>query len=101
MRELGVVRRAEQVKAFLLAAGLGTRLRPLTDDTPKCMLPWTASLCSTSGLTPSTGAGVDEVLVNLHYLPEVVRRHLRGRAEPPLSTPFSSRPSWAVPGLSW
>jgi len=72
------------VKAFLLAAGLGTRLRPVTDSTPKCML--------TIGGRPLLGiwldafdrAGVDEVLVNVHYLPDAVTRYLAARAGPPL-----------------
>ena len=45
--------------------------------------PSTASRCSTSGSTRSTAAGVDEVLVNLHHLPDVVRRHLAARTGPP------------------
>ncbi len=71
------------MKAFLLAAGIGSRLRPITDTTPKCMLTiggrplldiWLDKLCR---------AGVDEVLVNLHHLPDVVRRHVAARATPP------------------
>ena len=38
MRALGVVRKAAGVKAFLLAAGVGSRLRPITDTVPKCMV---------------------------------------------------------------
>jgi mannose-1-phosphate guanylyltransferase len=71
------------VKAFLLAAGLGTRLRPLTDVTPKCMLVIDDRPMLDIWLDAFDRAGVDEVLVNLHHLPDVVRRHLAGRTGGP------------------
>jgi mannose-1-phosphate guanylyltransferase len=71
------------MKAFLLAAGLGTRLRPITDTTPKCMLVIDDRPLLDIWLDAFHRAGVDEVLVNLHYLPDVVRRHLDGRGAPP------------------
>jgi mannose-1-phosphate guanylyltransferase len=76
------------VKAFLLAAGVGSRLRPITDVTPKCMLTvgdrpmldiWLDALCR---------AGVDEVLVNLHHLPDVVSCHIAARTAPPAVRTF-------------
>jgi mannose-1-phosphate guanylyltransferase len=71
------------VKAFLLAAGIGSRLRPITDVTPKCMLDIGGRPLLDIWLDEFDRAGVDEVLVNLHHLPDVVRRHLAGRAGPP------------------
>jgi mannose-1-phosphate guanylyltransferase len=71
------------VKAFLLAAGLGTRLRPITDTTPKCMLDIGGRPLLDIWLDVFEDAGVDEVLVNLHYLPDVVRHHLDARTGPP------------------
>lgn len=64
------------MKAFLLAAGLGTRLRPITDSTPKCMLDIGGRPLLDIWLEAFDSAGVTEVLVNLHHLPDVVRRHL-------------------------
>jgi mannose-1-phosphate guanylyltransferase len=71
------------VKAFLLAAGLGSRLRPVTDTTPKCMLDISGQPLLDIWLDAFSRAGVDEVLVNLHHLPDVVLRHLAGRDRPP------------------
>ena len=71
------------MKAFLLAAGVGSRLRPITDTTPKCMLAIGGQPLLDIWLDAFDRAGVDEVLVNLHHLPDVVRQHLDARAGTP------------------
>jgi mannose-1-phosphate guanylyltransferase len=71
------------VKAFLLAAGLGRRLRPLTDSTPKCLVPIAGRPLLDIWLDALAGAGVDEVLVNTHHLAGLVRAHLLARSGPP------------------
>lgn len=71
------------MKAFLLAAGLGTRLRPITDTIPKCMLAIDDQPLLDIWLDAFATAGVDEVLVNLHHLPEAVRRHVAARKAMP------------------
>jgi len=68
------------VKAFLLAAGLGTRLRPLTDVTPKCLLRVGDRPLLDIWLDALAKAGVDEILINLHHLADQVRDHLAGRS---------------------
>jgi mannose-1-phosphate guanylyltransferase len=72
------------VKAFLLAAGLGTRLRPITESTPKCLLPIGGTPLVDLWLNALAESGVDEVLVNAHHLAHLVRAHLTARAGPPL-----------------
>jgi mannose-1-phosphate guanylyltransferase len=72
------------VKAFLLAAGVGNRLRPITDHTPKCLLPIAGTPLLDIWLDRLHGAGVDEVLVNLHHLPDLVLQHLEARSGPPV-----------------
>ena len=67
----------EWVKAFLLAAGVGSRLRPITDTIPKCMLKVGDQLLLDMWLDALSRAGVEEVLVNLHHLPDVVRAACR------------------------
>jgi mannose-1-phosphate guanylyltransferase len=71
------------VKAFLLAAGVGSRLRPITDVTPKCMLDIGGRPLLDIWFDAFGRAGVDEVLVNLHHLPDTVRRHLAAHEGPP------------------
>jgi mannose-1-phosphate guanylyltransferase len=76
------------MKAFLLAAGIGTRLRPLTDATPKCLLPIAGRPLLDVWLDALAAAGVDEVLVNLHHLAPLVSRHLDDRRQAPLVRAF-------------
>jgi mannose-1-phosphate guanylyltransferase len=76
------------VKAFLLAAGIGSRLRPITDTMPKCMVPIDGQPLLDIWLDSLDRAGVSEVMVNLHHLPDVVRRHLDQRAGPPAVRTF-------------
>jgi mannose-1-phosphate guanylyltransferase len=71
------------VKAFLLAAGLGTRLRPLTDSTPKCMITIGGRSMIDIWFESLANAGVDEVLVNLHHLASAVREHVAKRVAAP------------------
>lgn len=71
------------MKAFLLAAGVGSRLRPLTDTVPKCMAPVGGQPMLGIWLDALDRAGVDEVLVNLHHLPDVVTAYVAGRAGGP------------------
>ncbi len=68
------------MKAFLLAAGLGTRLRPITDTIPKCLVPvcnrpllgWWVELFERYNIT--------DVLINLHHFPEQVKDYLTKNA---------------------
>ena len=71
------------MKAFLLAAGVGSRLRPLTDTVPKCMVPIDGQPMLGIWLDALDRAGVDEVLVNLHHLPHAVTGYLAERARAP------------------
>jgi mannose-1-phosphate guanylyltransferase len=71
------------MKAFLLAAGIGSRLRPITDTIPKCMVPIDDRPLLDIWLEAFDRAGVDEVLINLHHFPDVVRQHIATRNSPP------------------
>lgn len=64
------------MKAFLLAAGLGTRLRPLTETVPKCLVPVGGRPLLDYWLELLEHHGVMEALVNLHHLPEAVETYL-------------------------
>jgi mannose-1-phosphate guanylyltransferase len=54
------------MKAFLLAAGNGTRLRPLTSEVPKCLLPIQGVPLLEIWLNNCNAAGITDVLVNTH-----------------------------------
>jgi len=57
-----------KVKAFLLAAGTGSRLRPLTDTVPKCLVPIGGKPLLEYWLEALYEAGIEEALINTHWL---------------------------------
>ena len=65
------------MKAILLAAGFGTRLRPLTDTTPKCLVPIKGIPLLEIWLNRLSEAGVDSFLINTHYLHEQVKEFIK------------------------
>ena len=81
------------MKAMVLAAGKGTRLRPMTDNCPKCLMPlagrplldWTLPWLKDV-------AGITDCLVNLHYLPEMVRDYVGDGSKYGLRAVYSFEP---------
>ena len=65
------------MKAFLLAAGHGTRLRPITDTIPKCMVPIQGVPMLAIWLRYCNRIGIDEVLINVHAHAAPVREFLQ------------------------
>jgi mannose-1-phosphate guanylyltransferase len=59
------------IQAFVLAAGLGTRLRPLTDELPKPLIPIFQKSLITFALDHLIGVGVNRFVINTHRHPEV------------------------------
>ena len=66
-------------KALLLAAGMGTRLRPLTNSIPKCLVKIGGKPILQIWLENLSKAGCEEVIINTHYLSEKVEEYLEGR----------------------
>lgn len=63
------------MKAMILAAGRGSRLRPLTDHCPKPMLPLGGRPLLEHAVVLLARHGFDELAVNLHHLPEPIMEH--------------------------
>jgi len=72
--------------AMVLAAGLGTRMRPLTDDRPKALVEVGGKALIDHMLDRLAAAGVDRAVVNLHAFADRLEAHLRARPEPPALT---------------
>lgn len=68
--------------AMVLAAGLGTRMRPITDRIPKPLVEIAGRSLLDRGLDRLQEAGVETAVVNVHHLGEQIIEHARSRAAP-------------------
>ena len=80
------------MKAIILAAGVGSRLRPLTDSCPKPMLPIAGQPLLAHTLDWLQANGVREVALNLHHLPDYVQTGLGNGAAWGMQLQYSYEP---------
>jgi len=65
------------MKAMVLAAGLGTRLRPLTDDRPKALVEIAGRTLLEITLTRLCGFGIREAIINVHHFADMIVAYLK------------------------
>lgn len=77
---------------MVLAAGVGTRLRPLTEDRPKCLIPLAGRPLIDWTLRWLRASGVGECIINLHHFPDKVRHFVGDGAHYDLRVHYSYEP---------
>ena len=68
------------MKALVFAAGLGTRLRPLTDTMPKALVPLAGHPLLEYQIRKLKAAGITDIMVNVHHFPDMIIDYLRANA---------------------
>lgn len=81
------------MKAMILAAGLGTRLRPLTNSVPKPLLPVGGTPLIVWNLLMLRAHGIRQVMINLHYLGDLIQEALGDGAEWDMEITYSPEPN--------
>lgn len=71
--------------AFVLAAGLGKRMRPLTDNCPKPLIRLAGKPLIDYALDSLAAAGITRAIVNVHYLADQIEQHVARRKEPAIT----------------
>ncbi|MBC8716300.1 nucleotidyltransferase family protein [Ochrobactrum sp. Marseille-Q0166] len=71
--------------AIMLAAGLGKRMRPITETMPKPLVKVSGKPLIDWGLDALAGAGVENTIVNVHYLADQLIDYLGSRSEPKIT----------------
>ncbi|MGE0120608.1 MAG: phosphotransferase [Dongiaceae bacterium] len=81
-RAVDAGRSSAPTRAMVLAAGFGTRLRPITDTVPKPMVTVAGKPMIDTVIDRLAAVGVGEIVVNTHHLAEVIETHLKARRQP-------------------
>lgn len=82
------------MKAMVFAAGIGSRLKALTADTPKCLVRLAdGSTMLDKVIERLKGAGVDEVIINLYHFGEKIEQHVKENASYGIRIEFSKEES--------
>ncbi len=71
----------DEARGFVLAAGLGTRLRPLSDHVPKPLLPVAGATLLDRAIAALDQAGIERIAVNLHHRADRIAAHLAARPD--------------------
>ena len=65
------------MKAMIFAAGLGTRLKPLTDNMPKALVPLAGKTLLQWQIERLKSAGITDIVVNVHHFPDMIIDYLK------------------------
>lgn len=93
MIKKGMQRRTTIDRAILLAAGLGTRLKPLTLKAPKPMLPLDGEPLIDHQIYYLKSHGIVDIVINLHHLGYLIRKHVGDGSCFGVSIRYSEEPS--------
>ena len=70
----------EVKKAFILAAGLGTRLKPLTENLPKALVPFKGKPMIENVISKLNRAGINDILINTHHRADKMEEYFANRS---------------------
>lgn len=77
------------MKAMIFAAGLGTRLRPITNDIPKALAPLCDKTLLLSCIEYLAAADVDEIIINIHHYADKIIEYLKSNTPQGVRISFS------------
>lgn len=80
------------MKAMIFAAGIGSRLKEFTQNTPKCLMPLGSSTILEHVISQLKRVGVQEIVINLHHFPEQIADYLERHSNFGLTVHLSHEP---------